>query len=254
VGLEALKRLGIKTFQGQAVTEIARSIKGPDEILAMKCAMHSCEIAMAQMQQALRPGMTENDLWAILQTENIRHGGEWIETQILSSSPRTNPWFQECGPRIMEEGDLVAFDADLVGVYGMCCDISRTWLCGDHEPTAEQKRIYTHAYNQIIRNKELFRPGLSFYEFTLNADLAAEEFRHNRYGVLAHGVGLCDEYPSIYFPEDYPATGYDGVFLPGMMICVETYCGALGGREGVKLEQQLLVTESGIEDLPKISL
>ncbi len=249
VGLEALKRLGIETFQGQAVTEIARSIKGPDEILAMKCAMHSCEIAMAQMQQALRPGMTENDLWAILHGENIRHGGEWIETRILSSGPRTNPWFQECGPRIMQEGDLVAFDTDLVGVYGMCCDISRTWLCGNIEPTAEQRRIYTHAYHQIMRNKELLRPGLTFREFTLKADLAPEEFRHNRYGLLAHGVGLCDEYPSIYFPEDYPATGYDGVFLPGMMICVETYCGALGGRDGVKLEQQLLITESGIEDL-----
>ena len=67
--------------------------------------------------------------------------------------------------------------------------------------------------------------------------------------MLAHGVGLCDEYPSIYYPEDYPASGYDGVLEPGNAICVESYCGAVGGREGVKLEQQVLVTESGFEDI-----
>ena len=244
-GLMALHKLGVETFQGQEVTELARAVKGSDDMKAMKCAIHSCEMAMHKMKDELRPGMTENDLWSILHAENIKHGGEWIETRILSSGPRTNPWFQECGPRIIQEGDLVAFDTDLIGVYGMCCDISRTWLCGDVEPTSEQKRIYTHAYNQVMNNIELMKPGLSFKEFTDTADLAPEEFRHNRYGVLAHGVGLCDEYPSLYFPEDYTASGYDSTLEPGMYICVESYCGALDGRQGVKLEEQILITEDG---------
>jgi Xaa-Pro aminopeptidase len=248
-GLFALRRLGIETFDGQPVTEHARAIKGPDDIKALKCAVHSCEVAMHKMQEALVPGMTENDLWSILHAENIRHGGEWIETRILASGPRTNPWFQECGPRVIEDGDIVAFDTDLIGVYGMCCDISRTWLAGDREPTPEQKRIYRHAYSQVMNNLELLRPGMTFHEFTQKADLAPEEFRHNRYGVLGHGVGLCDEYPSLYFPQDYPKTGYDGVIEPGMSICIESYCGAVGGREGVKLEQQVIITESGIEDI-----
>ena len=246
-GLMAMQRLGLETFQGQAVTELARAIKGPDDIKAMKCAVHSCELAMYRMQAELRPGMTENDLWSILHAENIRHGGEWIETRILASGPRTNPWFQECGPRVIEEGDIVAFDTDLIGVYGMCCDISRTWICGDVEPTREQKRLYTNAYNQVKNNIAIIRPGMGFREFTDSADLAPAEFRHNRYGVLAHGVGLCDEYPSLYFPEDYPATGYDDTFKPGMFVCVESYCGVVGGKEGVKLEEQLLVTETGLE-------
>lgn len=250
-GLWALQREGLEPHQGQEVTELARAIKGPDDIKAMKCAIHSCELAMYEMEAALKPGMSENELWAILHAENIRHGGEWIETRILSSGPRTNPWFQECGPRIIEEGDIVAFDTDLVGVYGICTDISRTWVCGDGEPTKEQKRIYTHGYNQIINNIELLKDGLSFYDFTHSADLAPQEFRHNRYGVLAHGVGLCDEYPSIYFPEDYPASGYNDTFKEGMAICVETYCGAVGGKEGVKLEQQVLITKDGSEDITR---
>jgi Xaa-Pro aminopeptidase len=248
-GLFALRRLGIETVDGQPVTEHARAIKGPDDIKALKCAVHSCEVAMHKMQEALVPGMTENDLWSILHAENIRHGGEWIETRILASGPRTNPWFQECGPRVIEDGDIVAFDTDLIGVYGMCCDISRTWLAGDRDPTPEQKRIYRHAYSQVMNNLELLKPGMTFLEFSQKAELAPEEFRHNRYGVLGHGVGLCDEYPSLYFPQDYPKTGYDGVIEPGMSICIESYCGAVGGREGVKLEQQVIITESGIEDI-----
>ena len=72
--------------------------------------------------------MTENDVWAELHAGNIRRGGEWIETRILASGPRTNPWFQECGPRVMDAGDMLAFDTDLVSTYGYCCDISRSWI------------------------------------------------------------------------------------------------------------------------------
>jgi len=248
-GVVALRALGVELKDGQAVTEHARSIKGPDDVRALRCAVNSCEAAMARMQAELTPGMTENDLWSILHADNIRHGGEWIETRILASGPRTNPWFQECGPRVIENGDIVAFDTDLIGVYGMCCDISRTWLCGDREPTAEQKRLYKAAHSQVMNNLALLKPGLTFREFTYSADLGAPEFRAQRYSVMAHGVGLCDEYPSIYYPEDYPDTGYDGVFVPGMAVCVESYCGAVGGREGVKLEQQVLITQTGIEDI-----
>jgi Xaa-Pro aminopeptidase len=248
-GLLALRNQKISVFQGQEVTELARSIKGEDELCAMRCAMHSCEMAIARMQAELRPGISENDLWSILHAENIRHGGEWIETRILSSGPRTNPWFQECGPRIIQPNDLVAFDTDLIGVYGMCCDISRTWHCGDTPPTGEQNRLYRHAHAMVMNNVDLLRPGLSFREFTQRADLGPEEFRPNRYGVLAHGVGLCDEWPSLFFPEDWPESGFDGFFEAGMVICVESYCGAPGGRDGVKLEQQVLITEHGVEDL-----
>ena len=248
-GLKAIHGLGIKTFQGQEVTEIARSIKGPDDIRAMKCAMHSCELAMHKMQEALVPGISENELWAILHSENISHGGEWIETRLLASGPRTNPWFQECGPRVIEDGDMVAFDTDLIGVYGMCCDISRSWLCGTGKPSDEQKRLYQVAYQQIQDNLEIIRTGMGFIEFTEKANSLDKEFRPQCYSALAHGVGLCDEYPAIKYPQYIEDLGYDGIFEAGMMICIESYVGAVGGREGVKLEQQILMTENGYEDL-----
>jgi Xaa-Pro aminopeptidase len=60
---------------------------------------------------------------------------------------------------------------------------------------------------------------------------------------------MTGEYPYLYHRADFPVAGYDGTVEPGMTLCVESYIGAEGGQEGVKLEQQVLVTETGIEVL-----
>lgn len=250
-GLRALENIGFEVFEGQAVTEIARVIKGPDEIKAMRCAVAACEAAMFEMQNAVEAGKSENEIWSVLHAGNIKRGGEWLETRIFSSGPRTNPWFQESGPRIVNNGELLALDTDMVGTYGMCCDISRTWLCGDVAPTAEQKYLYQISYEHIMTNMELLKPGVTFREITEKAHRLPDNCIPNRYGVVMHGVGLCDEYPSIRYREDYEGHGYDGVIEPGMTICVEVYCGEKGGREGVKLEDQVLITEDGFENLTK---
>jgi Xaa-Pro dipeptidase len=201
------------------------------------------------MRAELRPGITEQELWAHLHAENVRHGGEWIETRLLSSGPRTNPWFQECSSRVIRAGDLVGFDTDLIGPYGYCADISRTWLCGEQPPTARQRELFRLARAQIAYNLELVRPGLGFREFSEKAFRLPERYRANRYSVIAHGVGLCDEYPAIYYPEEAEAAAYDGVLEAGMTICLESYIGEPGGPDGVKLEQQILITETGAEVL-----
>ena len=248
-GYVRLVEKGIEVIEGQMLTEHARAIKNDNEIRAMRCAVHACEMAVEEMRYAMRPGVSENEMWAALHAGNIKRGGEWIETRILSSGPRTNPWFQECGPRIMQEGDMMAFDTDLVGTYGYCCDISRSWIVGDVAPTEEQKTLYKVAYEHVMTNIGLIKPGMSFAEMTAKAHRLPEEYRALRYGVLAHGVGLCDEYPCVRYPEDVEAHGYSGTFEPGMTLCVEAYIGAVGGLEGVKLEEQVLITETGCETL-----
>ena len=47
----------------------------------------------------------------------------------------------------------------------------------------------------------------------------------------------------------FEATGNEGPFEPGMTVCIESYMGEVGGYEGVKLERQVLVTETGCEVL-----
>jgi Xaa-Pro dipeptidase len=246
-GLRALKAADIVALDGQEVMEHARAIKSADEIRAMRCAIAACEAGMAAMQGALRPGISEQELWAELHKANIVRGGEWIETRLLASGPRTSPWFQECSSRVIGAGDLVAFDTDLIGPYGYCADISRTWICGDTAPSDRQQAILRLAMEQIEHNRALLRPGLTFTDFGRKAFELPGRYRANRYSVVAHGVGLSDEYPAIYYPEDAARSGYDGVFEADMAVCLESYIGEEGGPDGIKLEQQLLITERGTE-------
>ncbi|SLN15183.1 M24 family metallopeptidase [Oceanibacterium hippocampi] len=249
IGVEALTRHGIRLADGQAVSEAARRIKGPEEVKAMRLAIASAEAGMAAMQAALQPGMTENEVWSILHQVNISRGGEWIETRLLASGQRTNPWFQECGHRVIETGDLVCFDTDLIGPEGYCADISRSWRAGDGMPNDRQRRIYAIAHEQVTRNIEVLKPGMTHTEFTELGFQLPDPYRAQRYSVIAHGVGLCDEFPSVVYPEDVAMAGYEGVLEPGMTVCVESYVGEVGGPDGVKLEEQLLITETGVEVL-----
>jgi Xaa-Pro aminopeptidase len=248
-GIAVLEALGISLHDGQEVMELARAIKSPDEIKAMRCALATCEAAMRGMEAHLVPGITEQALWAHLHHENIARGGEWIETRLLASGPRTNPWFQECSSRPIEAGDLVAFDTDLIGPYGYCADISRTWRCGDGPATDSQRTLGRIACEQIAHNLAQIKAGLSFREFSERAFVLPERYRANRYSTVLHGVGLADEYPAIYYHEDAPEFGYDGVLEENMTVCIESYVGEGGGAEGVKLEEQVLVTATGVEVL-----
>ena len=112
----------------------------------MQSAMDVCDLAIARMRSALQPGITENQLWSLLHETNIAHGGEWIECRLLSSGPRTNPWFQESADRVIQAGDIVGFDTDLVGPFGYLADISRSWICpGGRTPTDRHRRLYLRA-------------------------------------------------------------------------------------------------------------
>ncbi|MDJ0958372.1 MAG: Xaa-Pro peptidase family protein [Arenicellales bacterium] len=248
-GSEPLLRRGISIHNGEEVMELARCIKSPEELVLMEQAIDVCELGMQAMRDKLEPGITENALWAKLHETNIRLGGEWIETRLLSSGPRTNPWFRECSMRQIEAGDLVSFDTDLIGPYGYCADISRAWLCGDGRPSDEQRRLYEHALEQIEYNIALLKPGLSFREVSERAWKIPDEFLDNRYGSLIHGVGLADEYPSLKHWVDFEEKGYDGTVEEGMTLCVESYIGAVDGHEGVKLEEQVLIVPEGVRRL-----
>ena len=248
-GLRALERRGLEVMEGEEVTEKARGIKGPDEVKAMRCAVHSCERAVAEMEKVAAPGMSEDDVWAVLHAENIRRGGEWIETRLLASGPRTFPWFQECGPRIIGNNEILAFDTDLIGIYGMCVDISRTWFLGDGQPSEKMKEYYRMGYQHIQENMALLKPGVSFNELTHGGHQLPAEVVPGQYSCRFHGVGLCDEWPLIAYKEEFVDGAFDYEVEPGMMFCVEALVGSQEAGFSIKLEDQVLVTEDGVENL-----
>jgi Xaa-Pro aminopeptidase len=132
----------------------------------VRASVRATEHAVGRMRAAIRPGLSENELWSVLHQGVIALGGDYVETRLLPPGTRTKPWFQETGERRLEEDELVALD-------------------------------------------------------------------------------------TLYHAIDFEGSGYDGVLEPGMTVCVESYSGEEGGHEGVKLEQQLLITESGQELLSR---
>ena len=60
-------------------------------------------------------------------------------------------------------------------------------------------------------------------ELSQQAKSLPEDYLANRYSVLFHGVGLCDEYPAVCYPGDWETRGYEGELEPGMVVCVESY-------------------------------
>ncbi len=239
-----LNKIGISVIDAKSILEQARVIKSSDELQCMKAAIEVAEIGISKMRNELRAGMTENELWSILHKTNIDHGGEWIECRLLSSGERTNPWMQECSNKIIQQGEMVSFDTDMVGPYGYCADISRAFVEGNNF-NDEQKKLYQMAVEHINYNAELIKPGMSFKEFTEKSWVLPNDYYDNRYPCMVHGIGLCDEWPFIKYPTD--GGQREGYFEKNMTITVETYIGKVGGKEGVKLEQVYLVGDKHLE-------
>ena len=239
-----LNKKGIKVLEAKKILEQARVIKSSEEIKCMRAALDVADIGIIKMRDYLKSGITEDELWSILHKTNIENGGEWIECRILSSGSRTNPWMQESSNKIIQDGEIVSFDTDMVGPYGYCADISRAFVCGN-KFNENQKKLYQTAVEQIDYNSRLIKAGVTFKEFTEKAWILPKKYYGNRYSVMLHGIGLCDEWPAIRYPTDGGERG--GTFQKNMTITLESYIGEVGGNEGVKLEQQYLVGENGLE-------
>lgn len=243
----ALSAHGFELVDAQEPVERARSIKSVDEIVCIKESLRATEAAMHAMRDSIRPGLTENELWSIFHQHVIAGGADYIETRLMTAGSHTNPWFQETSNHIIDPNVLISFDTDVVGVHGYYSDFSRTFHSGPAAPTSRQRELYGIAHEQVMHNMSIIEPGLTFHEYSERAwDLPAE-YAENRYYLSAHGVGMTGEYPYLYHHEDYSSSGYDGVIEPGMTLCLESYVGKPGDVEGVKLEEQILVTSDGIE-------
>jgi len=247
-GLHALASRGFTYIEGAELTERARSIKSPEEIELMRWTIRVCEAGMARIYENSVPGVSERELWAHLHFENARSGGDWLETKLLTCGPNTNPWYKECSDRICQKGEMISFDTDMIGPYGYCADLSRSWTCGYALMNDTQKRMYSTALEQINHNLDVLCPGMSFAEFNDKSWRIPAKHVDYRYSLAVHGVGMADEWPVIPLHVDFGDTATSGWIEPGMVLCVESLV-AEQGAESVKLETQVLITETGCERL-----
>jgi Xaa-Pro aminopeptidase len=247
----ALEEQGCTVTDCQQEILHVRRIKTPEEVQCLRLSMAGAEYAVAATREALRPGISEQELFAVFYGDVIRHGGEFVETRLLTSGPRTNPWFSEASGRRVRPGELVAMDTDTIGCFGYYSDFSRTFHCGPGRPSAYQKLIYRHAYEQIQHNIDMVRPGVSYRELAERAWRIPDRFLARRYTSVMHGVGMHGESPFVAHAQDFSHFGGEGILEPGMVVSVESFIGEVNGLEGVKLEEELLITAAGYERLSR---
>lgn len=244
----ALDELGVALRDSGPITLAARQVKTAQEIRLMEVNGAMMTELLADFERSIAPGVTENDLLAVLTGSLLRRGGEYLITRAVVSGPNTNPWNLEASNRSVEPGDLVFVDTDAIGIEGYLTDVSRTFLVGG-DATPAQREAYRLAHEQVRAMVELVEPGRSFEEFARLTPPLPEPYARQRYETLVHGAGLEDEGPNIPFPDDPDLPMPDGALEPGMVLCLESYVGAPGARDGVKLEDQVLVTDAGAKEL-----
>jgi Xaa-Pro aminopeptidase len=247
----ALAEAGMHLVDAQEPVEMARAIKSAEEMKCVNASLRATERGVAELRAAIRPGLTEAELWSVLHRSIIAQNGDYVETRLLNSGARTNPWFQETGDKVIGANELIALDTDVVGCHGYYSDFSRTFHAGPDRPTAQQCDLYKVAHEQVHHNMEILRPGLSFRDYADAAWDIPAKYHANRYYLSAHGCGMTGEYPYLYHRGDFADAGYDGEIQPGMTLCVESFIGEEHQGEGVKLEQQVLITETGVELLSR---
>ena len=223
----------------------AREVKTPQELKAFQVNAELGMRLMGAVEAAVQPGVREIDILAEMTDVLLRNGGEYLITRAVVSGPNTNPWNLEATERAVLEGELVFVDTDAFGWEGYFVDLSRTFLCGDSEPTPAQRGTYRAAHDWLAAARDAVRPGITFREFAERVPDLPERYRARRYEALSHSAGLDDEGPSAAFADDPHPPNPDREIKPGMVMCLEAYFGAEDEPEGVKLEDQVEVTETG---------
>ncbi|WP_400164108.1 M24 family metallopeptidase [Brevibacillus sp. TJ4] len=219
-----------------------RMIKTADEIARIKHAIRLIEGAIRETVKKVQPGVMEKEIVAELEYQMKRLGAEGpsFSTMVLSGENSALPHGHP-GSRQIRQGELLLFDAG-VEADGYVSDITRTFAVG--EVNDKLRDIYETV---LAANKAAIaavRPGVSFGHLDKTArDLITEKgygpyFMHR----LGHGLGMdVHEYPSIHGENK-------DELRPGMVFTIEPGV-YVPGVAGVRIEDNVLVTEDGVEVL-----
>ena len=92
-------------------------------------------------------------------------------------------------------------------------------------------------------------PAVTVRELTHGGHQLAPHYERQKYSCKMHGVGLCDEWPLVPYPDAWVEGAFEVALEPGMVLCVEALVSPEGGDFSIKLEDQVLITETGCETL-----
>ncbi len=238
--VRALERANIDYVDGQSVMMDARCVKTEDELQLLSIASQIAEAGLYTIEQTMKPGMRECEVWAEADKTVLSLGAERLRG-ILTTGGRTNPYYRlEGTDKIMRPGDLLITDVVLQYMGYYTC-VVRTFLVGN-KPTKEQKKLYRDAYDALNRTIDTVKAGVT-------TDKVAQALPKGNWANfslnIGHGLGLhVHEAPFIaeIYSKECPTE-----LKAGQYLAIETYEGESGSDQGVRLEQNFVVTKTGYE-------
>lgn len=235
-----------KLVPTSGILEKIRLIKSDDEITIIKQACQIADEAYEHILTFIQPGMTELDVSNELESFMRSKGATSSSFDIIvASGTRSALPHGVATSKVIETGDFVTLD---FGAYynGYVSDVTRTIAVG--EPSDQLKEIYQVVLDSQLLALEKIKPGMTGKE----ADaIARDHIASKGYGKafghsLGHGMGLeVHEGPGL-------SSRSDVVLEPGMVITIEPGI-YLPGIGGVRIEDDALVTENGVEKLTHTS-
>lgn len=224
-----------------AISEI-RMCKDDGEISSMRRAADITQRALDATLKMIRPGVTEHEIGNQLKIEGFSLGsGELHKEPIVTSGPRTASPHAKTSDRRINAGELVMIDTG-ASSEGYACDLTRTFALGGIDD--EFRKIY-----EIVKRATEAVIGFAKPEFTAeDLDGAAREYIEAQgYGQFfihrtGHGLGIEEHEPP------YIVKGNKMKMRVGMTFTVEPGI-YLPGRGGVRIEDNVVVTSSGLEKL-----
>jgi Xaa-Pro dipeptidase len=238
---------GARFVDGGPLLSQLRILKDAEEIEAMRRASEVNEECFRQTAALIQPGVTEQELAAAWQKAALDlAGGELPDVPIVASGLNGASPHTTATPRCIESGEFVTIDGFL-RVEGYYSDITRTYAVGEIDE--ELKSIYSVVEEANAAGREAIKPGIQAQEVDRAAREVIDRAGYGEYFIhrTGHGLGL-----EIHEPP-YIVEGNEEVLQPGMTFTVEPGI-YVPGKGGVRIEDDVVVTETGCEtltDLPR---
>jgi Xaa-Pro dipeptidase len=246
--MKALQKFNISVVDGQTTMQDAQVIKTPEEIALLEISAAMVDGAYYDVVEAIKPGVRENEICAIMRGRLIQMGAENVHNVNVISGDRAYPHPHDFSDRIIRPGDMVYIDVvNNFNGYKTC--YYRTFCCG--YPTEKQTRIYKKTYNWLYDAIKLVKPGASTADIVKAWPTYKELGANNEYETLAlelaHGVGMYHWGKPVIGHQhsiEYPET-----ILENMHFALETYYGEEG--DAARIEEQVVVTKDGCRIITK---
>ena len=230
------------------VVSSLRVRKDAEEVAAMRKAVKVAQSALEATIPLIKVGMTEKELASELVVQLLRHGSqsEMPFAPIVSAGPNSANPHASPSDRKIRPGDLLVVDWG-AAVDGYISDLTRTFAVGKVE--AEYHEIHQIVLEANAAGRAAGKPGVPCANIDIASRTVIEKAGYGRYFThrTGHGIGM-EGHEDPYMRGDNMQ-----VLEPGMAYTVEPGI-YLPERNGVRIEDNVVITETGAEclsDMPR---